>query len=154
MVNMKIKECLDVSSIEVGLTVGCKIDLLDRLVDLAGNTGKIPDLDLVKKEIFDRERIMSTGVGKGVALPHAKTNSVEGFIASLAILKEPIDFDSFDGSPVNIAFLLVCKENNVGGHLRLLSRVSRFLNYDSFRNEIVKCQSPEQVLALFDEADD
>ena len=114
---MKIKECLSVDSIEVGIVAGCKIDLLDRLVELAGKSGKIPDLDVIRKEVFERERIMSTGVGKGVALPHTKTNSVEGFVASMVVLSQPIDFDSFDGDPVNIAFLLVCKENNVGGTL-------------------------------------
>lgn len=146
---MKITDILHVDSIKVGLVAANKDELLEMMIDLAEKSGKITDKVLASKEVFNREKLMSTGVGKGIALPHAKTNAVDGSIGALAVLNKPIDFESLDGEPVNIVFLLIGKENNVGNHLRLLSKVSRLMNNDSFRAQLLHCKDMYSVWEFF-----
>ncbi|KXK35670.1 MAG: PTS IIA-like nitrogen-regulatory protein PtsN [Chlorobi bacterium OLB6] len=92
---------------------------------------------------------MSTGIGHGVALPHGKTNTVTTSIAAMATLAEPVDFDSLDDEPVNIVLMLVGTESNVGGHLRLLSRVSRMVGTEQFRTQLRNATSVQSVIDLF-----
>ncbi|ROL56690.1 PTS sugar transporter subunit IIA, partial [Bacteroidetes/Chlorobi group bacterium ChocPot_Mid] len=98
---MKISDILNIESIKIGLKVESKRELLNQMVSLAEKSKKLLDREEVLAEVIEREKIMSTGVGKGVALPHAKTNAVLENIAALAILAEPIDFNAIDDSPVN-----------------------------------------------------
>lgn len=148
---MKITEILNSESIKIGLKVESKRELLNQMVFLAERSKKILDREEVLAEVIEREKIMSTGVGKGIALPHAKTNAVLENIAALAILDEPIDFNSIDDTPVHIVFLLLGTENNVGNHLRLLSRASRLMNNDDFRENLLKCKTPYEIKTLFEE---
>ena len=147
---MKISEMLNERAIKVNMTIDSKEDLIEQLILLAEKSEKIIDRDDVKHEVFEREKIMSTGVGKGIALPHAKTNSISDTCGALVILKEPVDFDSLDNNPVNIAFLLLGLESNVGNHLRLLSKISRLMNNDSFRGQLLELNTPAQILELFE----
>ncbi|MFC2131553.1 PTS sugar transporter subunit IIA [Bacteroidota bacterium] len=146
---MKITEILDIDSIKINLNVDSKNELLEQMMFLADKSGKVIDREEAKQEVFEREKIMSTGVGKGIALPHAKTNAISKTIGAIAILSEPVDYDSLDGKPVNIVFLLLGMENNVGNHLRLLSKISRLMNNDSFRGQLLQSQSSSEILDLF-----
>ncbi|MGE5480971.1 MAG: PTS sugar transporter subunit IIA [Chloroflexota bacterium] len=146
---MKVTDILDVSSVKVGVATDSKPELLNSLLELAATTGKILNKESARKEIFDREKIMSTGIGKGIALPHAKTSAVSESVGSLAVLSKPIDFESIDGDPVSIVFLLLGRESAVGNHLRILSKISRFLNNDEFRAAVLGANSPEEVVKLF-----
>ena len=150
---MNIYEILNRESISIGLKAEGKEELIDRLLDLAENSGKIDNHEEARKEIFARENIMSTGVGKGIALPHAKTKAVQDSVASMAIMPEPIDFEAVDGEPVDLAFLILGRENNVGTHLRLLSKISRLLNTENFRGELTNCKSEDEVLKLFEKVE-
>lgn len=147
---MKISDILNIESIKIGLKVESKRELLNQMVSLAEKSKKLLDREEVLAEVIEREKIMSTGVGKGIALPHAKTNAVLENTASLAILAEPIDYDSIDDSPVNIVFLLIGTEKNVGNHLRILSRASRIMNNDEFREKLLKCNTASDVKTLFE----
>jgi mannitol/fructose-specific phosphotransferase system IIA component (Ntr-type) len=99
--------------------------------------------------IVDRERLMSTGIGNGVALPHGKSDVVDESIAAVATLASPIDYDSLDDKPVSIIILLVGPEGSVGLHLRLLSRISRMVGSEQFRSSLLTAKSAADVLALF-----
>lgn len=148
---MKIIDVLQKESIELNLSFQNKDELLSYIIQLAERSGKIADIESASKAVFDRERIMSTGVGKGIALPHAKTNSVADSVGALIILNSPIDFEALDGKPVNIIFLLMGRESNVGNHLRLLSKVSRLLNNDAFRSKLLKSETSDEVINIFSE---
>jgi fructose-specific phosphotransferase system IIA component len=148
---MKITNVLQNHTIQTLIEVNDKTHLLNTLLELVNKTGKLLNKEEAMKEILKREQIMSTGVGKGIAIPHAKTDYVEDSVASLVTLSKPIDFDSIDGEPVNIAFLLLGRENNVGNHLRLLSKISRLLNDESFRNKLLKCKNNNEVIELIKE---
>ncbi len=148
---MSITSILQKDSISIGMDIDDKFDLLKNMVYLASKSGKINDNEIAINKVFEREKIMSTGVGKGIALPHAKTDVVVDSVGALAILRNDIDFDSIDGKPVKLVFLLLGQEQNVGNHLRLLSKISRILNNDSFRNKIINSQNQEEILLLFEE---
>jgi fructose-specific phosphotransferase system IIA component len=145
---MKITSILEKNSIETPLSAGSKSELLDKMLRLAEKSGKVNNPKEAKREILEREKIMSTGVGKGIALPHAKTNAVEDSIGALAILPDPIDYEALDGEPVDIVFLLLGRENNVGNHLRLLSKISRLMNNESFQSRLRECKSSDDVMQL------
>jgi len=146
---MKISDILNVNSIKVNIHVDNKDDLLEIMVFLAEKSGKIIDRDEAKHEVFEREKIMSTGVGKGIALPHAKTNAITDTVGALVTLSEPVDYDALDNKPVNIVFLLLGLESNVGNHLILLSKISRLMNNDSFRGQLLECKKSDEVIELF-----
>jgi fructose PTS system EIIBC or EIIC component len=147
---MKISEILDNNSININLSAESKKELLEQMIFLADMSGKIIDIEDVKYEVFEREKIMSTGVGKGIALPHAKTNAIRDSIGALALLNIAVDYDALDNEPVNIVFLLLGKENNVGNHLRILSKISRLMNNDAFRNQLLESTTPAGVIELFE----
>ena len=104
---MKICEILQVSKIIPSLHGKEKNDVVNELVDLFKNDERVKDLDEMRSAVHEREKIMSTGVGKGFAIPHAKTNSVTEIVAAFGKLDEPIDFQALDEQPVNLVFLLV-----------------------------------------------
>lgn len=145
----KISSILDPSCIRLNLDVADKDDCLRKVVDLAGATGKVKDVERLHTVIVDRERLMSTGIGNSVALPHGKTDVVDQSMVAVATLSSPIDFDSLDDKPVSIVVLLIGPESNVGVHLRLLSRISRLVGSEQFRASLLTAKSAEDVLALF-----
>ncbi len=153
---MKILDILTKESLAVRVKANNKKECLEFLVDIATKSGKITDKSKALEEVFAREEVMSTGVGKGIALPHAKTNAVESQIAACVTLEEPIEFDSLDGEPVSILFLLLGREDNVASHLRMLSKISRFMNNDSFKAQLLSANSVDQlekVILSMDEGD-
>ncbi len=145
----RISTILDPSSIRLNLDVADKDDCLRKVVDLVAATGKVRDMNRLHAVIVDRERLMSTGIGNSVALPHGKTDVVDQSIVAVATLASPIDFDSLDDKPVSIVILLVGPESNVGVHLRLLSRISRLVGSEQFRTSLLSARSAEDVVALF-----
>lgn len=150
---MKIIEIISKETVEIGLEAKDKQDLLEKMTELVAQSGKIHNKPAILKSIIEREKVMSTGIGKNISLPHAKTDLIEEPIGAIAVLKNPIDFLSLDGEPINICFLLLGRENNVGLHLRLLSKISRFLNNDEFRQKVLNCSSKEELLELFEQVE-
>lgn len=126
-----------------------KKQLINDLVDTLEGKLTPEEHEDVRKAVFEREKIMSTGVGKGIAIPHAKTDIVESNLAAFAILEEPLNFDSIDGEPVKLVFLLVGPKLNNSQHIKLLSRISRLMNSASFRDQILACRTSEEVLQAF-----
>ena len=146
---MKISDILSTDVIEVNLEVKDKDDSLNKIIDLSAHSGKILDIKKVTETIFEREKLVSTGVGKGFAIPHGKTDSISDIVAAFVITKNPIDFDSIDGEPVRFIFLLVGKETLLNTHIKLLSRISRLMNKDEFREKLLQAATREEVLKIF-----
>ena len=148
---MKVNELLKPKYILTDFKSDKKDDVINELIDLLKGDEKVLDLEEVRKCVFDREKIMSTGVGKGFAIPHGKTNSVTDIIAVFGKSKKPIEYDALDGEPVNLIFLMVGKDTLVSKHIKLLSRISRLMNNDEFREKLVKADSKEYILKIFEE---
>jgi fructose-specific phosphotransferase system IIA component len=146
---MRISDILTEDMIVTGLEGESKDEIIDKMVDLVGSSPKVLDRDKVRKAIFDRERIMSTGVGNGFAIPHGKTDAVSDIVAGFAVTEHPIDYESLDEKPVRLVFLLVGKDNLVGPHIKLLSRISRLMNKEEFRRKLLEQPTPADILELF-----
>lgn len=148
--DIEIRKILDEKSISTDKTVENKTELLEFMIELAYKSGKILNIEEVTQKVFEREKLMPTGVGNGVALPHAKTEQITDTVLSMVVLKEPIEYDSLDGLPVSVVLLVLGKESDIGYHLKLLSKISKLLSRESFVSEISWVQTPEEVLAVFD----
>jgi mannitol/fructose-specific phosphotransferase system IIA component (Ntr-type) len=146
---MKLTDYLKPEYIEVGLRADSKEDLLDRMVDLAARNPHVLDPKKVRTAILEREKIMSTGVGKNFAIPHGKTDAVDDIVLSFAVTAQPIDYASMDNEPVRLVLLLVSRENLVGQRLKLLSRASKVMNNDTAREALIAARSVEDVLSIF-----
>lgn len=146
---MRISDILTEDFVVVGLDVSSKEDAINALVELVAKSEKVKNVNKVKEAVFEREKIMTTGVGKGFAVPHGKTAAVTDIVAAFAITKKPIDYDSLDGEPVRLIFLLVGRDNMVGPHIKLLSRISKLMNDNNFRERLLAAKDPKEVVELF-----
>ncbi|HTR82622.1 MAG TPA: PTS sugar transporter subunit IIA [Bacteroidota bacterium] len=146
---MKISDILDESLVKTQLAGNTKDEIISEMIDIVGTSKKVIDKEKVKEAIFEREKIMSTGVGNGFAIPHGKTDAVSDIVAAFAITAEPIDYQSLDEQPVRLVFLLVGKDSMVGPHIKLLSRISRLMNKEEFRKKLLSASSPKEVLDIF-----
>lgn len=146
---MKICNILSVEKIIPEFEVESKDEIINQLIDLIGKDENVSEVETVRKAVLDREKIMSTGVGKGFAIPHAKTDGVKNIICGFARTSNPIDFEALDGEKVNLVFLLVGKDDMVAPHIKLLSRISRMMNNDEFRENLSKTTSAEEIYELF-----
>jgi fructose-specific phosphotransferase system IIA component len=146
---MKISDILTEDIISIDLAPADKTQAINMMIDLANKSGKILDLEKVRECVFEREKLVSTGVGKRFAIPHGKTDEITDVTAAFGILKEPIDFDSIDSEPVKFIFLLVGKDSLLNAHIKLLSRISRIMNKDDFRAKLLTAKTPAEVLRMF-----
>jgi len=146
---MKISDILTEDLVVSHLKGTSKEEIIDAMVDLVATSPKVLDKAKVREAIFDREKIMSTGVGNGFAIPHGKTDAVTEIVAAFAVTEREIDYDSLDEKPVRLVFLLVGKDNLVGPHIKLLSRISRLMNKEEFRTQLLSTGSAKEILDLF-----
>jgi fructose-specific phosphotransferase system IIA component len=148
---MKVYELLQTKNILTEFKSENKNDVINELVDLLKGDERVTDLEEIRKCVFEREEKMSTGVGKGFAIPHGKTNSVTDILAAFGKSETPIEYNSLDGEPVHLVFLLIGKENLLAKHIKLLSRVSRLMNNEDFRRKLVEASSQDEILKIFEE---
>ncbi|GIK60324.1 MAG: PTS sugar transporter subunit IIA [Ignavibacteriota bacterium] len=146
---MKVHELLSTGNILTNFKSVHKDDVINELIDLLNADSRVTDLEEIRKCVFEREEKMSTGVGKGFAIPHGKTNSVTDIIAAFGKSETPIEYDSLDGEPVHLIFLLIGKETLLAKHIKLLSRISRLMNNEEFRKKLIDADSPESILKIF-----
>ena len=148
---MKVFELLEEKFILTDFKSYKKEDIINELIDLHEGNGNIINLDDVRKAVLDREKIMSTGVGKGFAIPHGKTNSIKDIIAAFGKTNHPVDYEALDGQPVHLVFLLVGKDTLVSKHIKSLSRISRLMNKDDFRQKLIHAKSKNEILKIFED---
>lgn len=146
---MKITDVLTEQVIRTNLPGSSKDEIINAMIDLAASQDKVVDKEKLRAAIFEREKIMSTGVGSGFAIPHGKTDAVNDIVAALAVTAQPIDYQSLDEQPVRIVFLLVGRDNMVGPHIKLLSRISRLMNKEEFRAKLLEAKTPLEILEIF-----
>lgn len=146
---MKISDILEEKLVATNLPGNSKDQIINALIDLVGQSPKVLDKEKMRTAIFEREKIMSTGVGNGFAIPHGKTDAVSDIVAAFGVTAEPIAYQSLDEKPVRLVFLLVGKENLVGPHIKLLSRISRLMNKEDFRGKLLDAKTPQDVLTIF-----
>lgn len=148
---MRLTDILSTDYVKIPLDSKDRNEAIKKLVELLTENEVIADSETAYKAVLDREKIMTTGVGNGIAIPHCKDNSCPNFAVALGINQKGINFDSIDKKEVKIVFLLVGPENNPGLHIKLLSRISRLMSNEDLRENLLKCKSAEEVLELLDE---
>lgn len=128
-------------------------EVLTELSEIFSHADIKVDYDNMVEVLLDREKLGSTGIGGGIAIPHGKLAGLENLIVSFGRSKDGIDFDSMDGKPVHIFFLLMAPENSAGQHLKALARISRMLKDNSFKEDLIKATSAESLYRIIIEKD-
>ena len=146
---MNIFSLLRPETVIPNLEASDKSEVLEKLVSSLEGQVSDEELKKIREAVFEREKIMSTGVGKSLAIPHGKVSSIEKNYASFAVLKDPIEYDSIDDKPVNMAFLLVGPAGENRLHIKLLSRISRLMNSTSFRETLSECKTADEIYDAF-----
>jgi fructose-specific phosphotransferase system IIA component len=146
---MKIADILTESNVRVNIPGTTKDEILSAMIELAAASPNVVDKEKMRNAILEREKIMSTGVGSGFAIPHGKTDAVSNIVAAFGITERPIDYQSLDEQPVRLVFLLVGRDTMVGPHIKLLSRISRLMNKDEFRKRLLEVNDVPTLLKLF-----
>src|SRR5688500_18425087 len=124
---MKVLDFLSKDSVVIDLKSQAKREVLSEMCDMLQATGKIPEAPAVLAALITREKLGSTGIGQGVAIPHGKSDVTKNLIGALGISKRGVNFESLDGEPVHVIFLLVAPNDSSGIHLKALARISRLL---------------------------
>jgi len=150
---MMISKFLDESLITVSVEQKEKPVIIGELLDLAFRSGKISDRDAALKALLDREKLMSTGMENGIAVPHAKTAAVKDIVMAFGISPGGIDFHSADGKPSQLFFLLLAPENAAGPNVQVLAQIARLTNLESFRKELIGARSPAAALEIIRKAE-
>lgn len=146
---MNIVGLLDEKTVLPELDVRNKKETLDKLISsLMSKVGE-QELKAIREAVFEREEIMSTGVGKGLAIPHGKASGIQQNYAAFAVLKQPVDYEAIDGEPVVLVFLLVGPQSSNSMHIKMLSRISRLMNNNDFRHGLQECNTAEEIIELF-----
>lgn len=147
---MKIVDLLNRKSISLSLKQSSKLDAIDNLVELVDNSGNLNNKEEYKKSILAREELSTTGIGEGIAIPHAKTSAVNKACIAAAVCKDGIDYESFDGSLANLFFMIAAPDGANNTHLEVLSRLSTILMDEEFRNDLINAKSEDEFIALID----
>ena len=145
---MKIMEFLDEGAVTCELKAQTKEDAIRELVGLLVRSNAIKERDVSKvvQILLDREALGSTGIGQGVAIPHGKCDCVSQLVGAVGISRRGVNFDSLDGEPAQIFFLLLAPQDSAGPHLKALARISRLLKEKHFRDSL-RNSKEEKVLA-------
>jgi fructose-specific phosphotransferase system IIA component len=148
---MQILDFLSVDAIKLSLESKSKKDVIKEMVDLLVKSGKVKDKKKMTQTLMEREELGSTGIGQGIAIPHGKSDTVTDLSAAFGLSPDGISFDSLDGEPVNIFFLLVAPEGAAGAHLKALARISSLLKDKYFRKSLLSAKDPEEVIRIIQE---
>ncbi|MBN1480035.1 PTS sugar transporter subunit IIA [candidate division KSB1 bacterium] len=145
---MSLLDILTKDDIAVPLLSRDKNGAIKELIKLLKNSGKIADEESVYDAIMTREDKGSTGLEKGIAVPHAKTAAVNKIAAAIGISPDGIEFGSIDGNPSKLIFLIIAPPAQSGAHIALLSEIARLTRYQTLCDELVEAKSAENVLAI------
>jgi PTS system fructose-specific IIA component/PTS system nitrogen regulatory IIA component len=152
---MKFTDFVSTQAIRAELTAEDKPGVIRELAEALKEAGKIAgnDVDSVVKAVMKREELGSTGIGRGVAVPHTKHPSVDRLVGTVGVSSLGVDFDSLDGEKVQLFFLLISPPDRPGDHLRALENISRQLRDETFCRFLKQAKSAEDIRQLLDEAD-
>ncbi|MEJ2637994.1 MAG: PTS sugar transporter subunit IIA [Desulfosarcinaceae bacterium] len=150
---MKILDVLTPDTIVVDLKSKDKKGILEELVAPVAATANIEAADLVKV-LLEREQLGSTGIGGGIGIPHGKLKALDELILGFGLSRQGVDFESMDGRPTHIFFLLITPENSTSLHLKLLARISRLLKNEAFREKLMQARSVEDVILAIEPVDE
>jgi len=145
---MQLDKILRKEFINGDLSAGKKTEVLEELSNTIIKGGLKLDLPSLVNALQDRENLGSTGIGQGVALPHARISEIDHIILSFGRSKTGVEYGALDEKPVHIFFLLLIPENSADDHLKALAKISKMLKIENFRNSLLTAQSPEDLYRI------
>ncbi|UCG68252.1 MAG: PTS sugar transporter subunit IIA [Thermoplasmata archaeon] len=148
---MKILDYLPREVIEADLKAETKVDALKELVQVLVRNNQVKNADKALEVLLEREKLGSTGVGDGVAIPHAKFNEVKNLVAVFGRCQKGIDFESLDNKPAHLFFLFLAPESAAALHLKILARISRFLKKPDFRQSLMHAKDRDDIYQIISE---
>lgn len=151
---MRITDLLDKQSISLNGAPKDKKEALDQVVDLMAKSGKINDVEAYRQKVYAREEESTTGIGEGIAIPHGKCDAVTKPGLAAMVVKDGVDFDSLDGEPVHLIFLIAAPNTEDNIHLDVLSKLSVLLMDEQFTVDLLNAKSVDEFLEIVDKADD
>lgn len=150
---MHLSELLNDKAISLSLAARDKESVIKELVQLLETAHGVNTRGEILSKVLQRESMMSTGIGNGVAIPHGKTRLLDHLVAACGVSPSGIEFDSMDGEPASLFILLVSPESLRGPHVKALANVSRLLKEESVRNALRQSRTPEEFLSVLREAE-
>lgn len=150
---MKLSKFSEENLIQFKLSASSKDEVIKELVDTIATSNMVKDADLLLNDVLERENLVTTGVGYGVAFPHAKTRAVKGIVIAFGRSVKGIEFDAMDHQPVKLFFLIAAPEDAIGAHLNVMARLSFLMKSEENREKLLNAGSPGDVLALMDNID-
>jgi len=150
---MKLSKFSEENLIQFKLSASSKEEVIKELVDTIATSNMVKDADLLLNDVLERENLVTTGVGYGVAFPHAKTRAVKGIVIAFGRSVKGIEFDAMDHQPVKLFFLIAAPEDAIGAHLNVMARLSFLMKSEENREKLLNAGSPGDVLALMDNID-
>ncbi len=151
---MRITDLLDKRSILLDASPKSKPETLDTAVELMAKSGKIKDIEAYRKQVYAREEESTTGIGEGIAIPHGKCDAVIKPGLAAMVIKDGVDFDSLDGEPVRLLFLIAAPDTKDNVHLDVLSKLSVLMMDEDFSAALCNARSIDEFLEIIDKADD
>jgi fructose-specific phosphotransferase system IIA component len=146
---MKLSELFTAVNVVTDLPVADKTALLESIIRDLDSKGHIKDVRRVIEDVVEREKVMSTGIGNGVAIPHAYTDGVEQLVAGFYRAAGDVDFEALDSKPVDLFFIILGPKERRREHIKVLAKISRLLNHDDFREELRSAPDSEAVTGVF-----
>jgi fructose-specific phosphotransferase system IIA component len=150
---MKLSKNIKKSAISLEIGSKAKDQVLEELVGLLCDAYGLKDRDDILKAIINRESKQSTGIGMGLAVPHAKTPVVKKLYVAFGLSRDGVDFDSIDGEKAHIFFILVSPRDVSGPHIKALAGISRLIKHEEFRTALLNCSSEKEFFAMAEEAE-
>ena len=148
---MRIVDLLHKEGINLNINPSDKSECINELIDLMDKTGNLNNKEEYRKAILAREDLSTTGIGDGIAIPHGKTSAVKRASLAAAVCKQGVDYDSLDGMPAHLIFMIAVPDNNDNLHLEVLARLSTILMDEGFRKSLIDCTDKDEFLKLIDE---
>lgn len=148
MSNRNVSDYIKKETIELNLKSKNKNSVIKEMYENLKKTGLVLNEEQALKDLYAREEMGTTGIGRGVALPHAKTDAVSELVLTIGICKDGIEYSSIDDSKVTILFMFLCPQENTQEYLKVLARISRFIRNDEFRESLLNAKTSEEIIEI------
>ena len=147
---MKLSKFCEEDLISFDLKGKTKDQIINEMVDLTSRSKLVKERQELYQAVVEREKLVTTGVGYGVAFPHAKTKAVKGIVVAFGRSNPGIDFEAMDRKPVHLFFLIAAPEDAIGAHLNVMARLSYIMKNEKVRERLMKITSPKELLEILD----
>ena len=148
MSSVFLRQVLRPELIRMHLEANTKVDAIHELIGVLDAAGLLCDRDEAERVVSEREKVMSTGMELGIAIPHGKTDTVDGLLAAVALKPEGMDFACVDGQLARIVIITLSPASRSGPHIRFMAEISKLLRSEQLRRKILEASSPEEVMML------